>query len=629
MNRNLLPLLVLFFAACDAPPGPPATCQQTSECAPGYHCSPAHLCKGDIPCAADGDCCLGERCEALRCRPREWCTTASPCIDPATTCASGVCVPRTCSETQPCPQKGGSCLWGRCVRATPCAGQCPSGSACAVAVGRCVPVPTPPMTCGPGQLRVLANDVERLAEGCSALPQDVTCNDLPPLPEGQYGVPNVLLRDAKGLVVIAYDRTYGDVVLARHAATPPFARLELRTLTGVPAGGAVIGDPGGPRGGVADPGPDRGSALDAAVDAAGRIHVAYRDKTSEELRYLMVAADGTVSDSSIAKGVGLGTALSLALRPEGTPVVAAFAPAHAESADAPSHLRVYAALKAAPAAAADWAGADVDSETVAKAPLPCAGACPSGKVCAAPVGGGGEACTAPATGCSGCLPTQICSNNKCMDIHPPPANFDDVAPGRGSWLDLAVGGNGDLLLAAYSATSRDLAIYRGKSTGSMARKGIDRSAVPGGSSDFGRFAALLEGDAGRIWVACEDSQRGRLLLVRETDSGSTIDLLDDGVRSDGRHRVGADVRLVRHNSGALLAAYQDTRRGQLIVARLPAPGAAAERTVLSSGGAAGFSPSLVSLGGKAWVVAAATLRVEPDASLRDEVELHDLVWNGN
>jgi len=544
-------------------------------------------------------------------------------------CAAGLCVPKTCSATAPCPQGGGACLWGRCERATPCQGHCPSGSACAIAVGRCVPIHTAPQTCPAGRLLVLANDVDRLSEGCAALPEQVTCADLPPLPEGQYGVPNVLLRDAKGLVVIAYDRTYGDVVLARHAATPPFARLELRALTGVPTDGVVSGDPGGPRGGIADPGPDRGVALDAAVDATGRVHVAYRDKTSEELRYLIVGTDGKIQDGSIAKGAGLGTAVALTLKQQGIPIVAAFAPAHAEGADTPSRLRLFSALKAAPAVAADWAGAVVDTETVPAAAVACANACANGKVCAATAAGGGEACVAPAAGCTGCLPTQVCNGSQCLDLHPPPPHFDSVPAGRGAWLDVAISQGGEILLAAYSASQGDLALYRGPSTASMQRKILDRSLIPGGSSDFGRFAALVEGDAGRMWVACEDTQRGRLLLVRETETSSAVEVLDNGLRSDGRHRVGADVRLVRHNSGGLLIAYQDTRRAELVVARLSAPGATAERTVLSSGGAAGFSPSLVALGGKAWVVAAATLRIEPDGSLRDEVELDDLVWSGN
>ena len=626
--RHAWALVVALTWACTSPAASPQGCTVTAECTPGYHCSAAHLCTGDIPCSVDGDCCLGERCEALRCRPRQQCTPSSPCADPATVCSQGLCVPALCNATSPCPQKGGSCLWGRCTHATPCGGHCAKGTACSLAVSRCVPVHATQPLCSPGQLVVLENDVARLAEGCGSVAEKMSCRDLPALPEGQYGLPSVLLRDQKGLEVIAYDRSYGDIVLARHSATPPFVRESLRTLTGLPAGANLSGAASGPRGGVSEPGPDRGSALDAAVDISGRAHVAYRDATADELRYLVVENDGTVLDSLVAKGKGLGSTVAITLRADGKAMIAAFAPAHSDAADSPSQLHLYAALKVTPIASADWTDVIVDTEAVAAPALPCGGACTAAQVCAASAAGA-DACVKAASGCTGCLLTQICDGKACRDVRPAPAGFDSLPQGRGAWLGLAMAQSGDILLGAYSPTQGDLALYRGTSTASLEKRVVDRKSVPGGSSDFGRFAAVLEGDAGGMWVACEDSQRGQLLLVREQGDAISVDVLDDGVRTDGRHRVGADVRALRHVSGGLLLAYQDARRAQLVVARVAKIGAVPERSVLSSGGAAGFSPSLVALGSKAWAVAAATLHIASDGKRSDEVEIHDLVWNGN
>ncbi len=45
-------------------------------------------------------------------------------------------------------------------------------------------------------------------------------------------------------------------------------------------------------------------------------------------------------------------------------------------------------------------------------------------------------------------------------------------------------------------------------------------------------------------------------------------------------------------------------------------------------GAAGFSPSLVQIGSKAWVVAAITAVLEPSGALSHRVELRELIWAG-
>lgn len=188
--------------------------------------------------------------------------------------------------------------------------------------------------------------------------------------------------------------------------------------------------------------------------------------------------------------------------------------------------------------------------------------------------------------------------------------------------------DGSLAAVAYSAHAGDLAVYR-RVAGNWQKTVVPRSAVPGTPKDFGRFAAIVPGDNQAVWVACEDGDRGRLLLLRQTDKGWLGDLADDGARSDGLHRVGADIAAVRHPFGGVLVAHQDTRRADLLLQRLPKPGVTGGRAVAETTDMAGFSPSIVQLGSKAWVLAWATLRLGTDGHLQTAVLFRDLVWNGD
>lgn len=641
MRTWLLAWACGLLAACgDADPAPERTCTATSDCPSGNHCGPKGFCTGDVACALDADCCLGERCEGLACRARQMCSGGSPCGAPGTTCLGGLCVPQTCaveagSGDAPCPV-GQTCWWGRCGLALPCGGHCGEGEACAQLVDRCVALETIQTPCQPGELRMLQHDAARLAEGCGAIAETTLCRALPSLAEGQRGVPGVLVQAGATLAHVSYDRTYGDVVLARHAATPPFARQSLRVLAGLPAAATVVvGDPAGPRGGVAELGPDLGEALDAVADAAGRVQVALRGTSDDTLRYLTFQADGAVAGHVVASGNGVGSAVAIALQAGGKPAIAAFTP---ETASTSASIRLYQAQVAAPAAAAQWVQVDLDSEAVPTAPPPCGNSCVKTEVCVA--SGKTEACVAPvATGCSTCLPSQVCAHGPqgtgkpdglaCRERRLAPAPLDLGPRGRGAWLDLAVTATGDLVAAAYSPQAGDLALYRWHTGAKVVRTLVKASAVPAGSADFGRFPSITSDADGRILVGCEDTARGRLLLVRETAAAVVVEVLDDGARPDGHHRVGADVALWRHPGGGVLAVYQDTRRGDLLLATRSTAAGPVTRQVLAETGAAGFAPAVLALGSKALAVAATALGVKANGDVRQDVQVLGVVWSGN
>ena len=567
---------VAAFAGCNAPPGPAPSCATTSDCPSGTHCSPAGVCSGDVACLTDPDCCLGETCEHQKCRPRQMCSPGQGCGDPGKSCEAGLCVPKTCINDAACGE-GRTCLWGRCAAGLPCGGACGVGQACSILVDHCVALSGSPSACPSGRLRVLSNDADLLTEGCSTRPQQTTCRLLPPVVEGEVGLPGVLLHTGNSLTHLAYDRTYGDLLATTYSAAPPFDVISSRTIVGLPEPGVVLGDPDGPRLGILAPGPDKGEAFDAAVLTDGAVAVAFRDKDTDELRFLRYSADGGPwPDHVIAKEPGAGTTLALALLPSGAPVVAAFTPARSDPT-APSQLRLYAAKSLTPQTASDWQVLQVASDTV-PAPLP--------------------------------------------------SPFRDVPAGRGAWLDLAVGGDGAIALAAYSATAGDLVLYRGTLTQGLTGKLVNRQQIPSGSSDFGRFVSLALRQDGLAWMACEDTAGGRLLLVREVGADFQVDVLDDGRRDDGLHRVGADAALMVHSSGGAMVAYQDTRVGDLLWVRVSKAGATPERQTLATQALAGFSPTIVALGSKAWALASTTVQVTPKGEAKSAVRVQGLVWSG-
>ena len=181
-------------------------------------------------------------------------------------------------------------------------------------------------------------------------------------------------------------------------------------------------------------------------------------------------------------------------------------------------------------------------------------------------------------------------------------------------------------LAAYSRITRDLVFYKASSGGGQATAVVGGDKVPGGSLDVGRFVRLAASPAGGVEAFCQDGSAGRLLRIRPGPP-IQVTVVDDGIRPDGHHRVGADVAVLNTGSGALVLAYQDTRRSHAVVAAL-GTGGPGERIDLSSQGAGGFSPSIVLLGSKALVVGSASLRFDGTATLRTGVELRSVVESG-
>ena len=639
LNAALAACIVLTPGCRQAQEGP-LTCIADPGCPGGYHCGPAGVCVGDVPCLADTDCCLAERCAEGRCRRRTMCSPSAPCGEPASRCLFGMCVPLACAVAADCPA-GTPCTMGTCRKHTPCQGHCGVDQLCAPLLDRCVdrrvdrrvdrpagaPDPAGDAPCPVGALAVLANEEAHFLEGCAAVAQQEACRALPALLPGDLGWPSVLLDRGDHLALLARDRTYGDLVLARHGRAPPFERLSTTYLAGLPVGAPVVGDPAGPRSGVAALGPDVGRVFDAQLDKAGDLHLAWRDDSADGLAYLRQTAAVPAGPHQIASGGGIGAAIALALEPDGTPLIATFSPAPAGGGVA--SLRLLRAKTATPGSAGDWLDMLVHQQTIAAPTPPCAGKCAAAEVCAwlDPTDPGvGDHCVVPTTDCLPCLPSQVCVAGVCGQRHLPAPPLDQLPAGRGVHLDLLVLADG-AHIAAYSRSAGDLAFYRPKAGGGAQVTVVGGDLLPGGSTDVGRFVRLLAAPGSGVDAYCQDASGGRLLRIRP---GPPLDVvvIDDGIRPDGHHRVGADVAVADAGGGAVMLAYQDTRRGQTVIVAMKKDGKLGARIDLSSDGAGGFSPTVLQLGPKALVVSAASLRFDGKAKLRTTVELRSVVMSG-
>lgn len=465
-----------------------------------------------------------------------------------------------------------------------------------------------------------------LREGCRERDASTVCAALPPLPAGDVGLPAAAAIAGGKVHVLAYDATYGDVILTRYAAGPPFAPIDAVALAGVPTNAVVVGDPTGPRGGVAEVGADVGRVLDIAAGAKGGLWATWRDDTADAIGVARIEADGTRMRHLLGSGIGAGAALAIAVLPDGRPVVASFANGRAAPPGRPSRLTLHVAKTATAQAATDWSEVPLASDLASPVHLPCGATCTSLQACV--VAGGTAACVARTQGCAGCLPTQVCAGGVCRTPAVGPAPVDAVPEGRGSWLDVTALADGRVAVAAYRASSGDVAVWTGKPGAPFQATVISRASVPDTPADFGRFVHIMENPPGKWTLACEDTTHGRLLLVRDTAAGVSVTVVDDGLRADGRHRVGADVGFARHTSGALLLAYQDARRGDLWTARIAKPAAEPVRALLADEGAHGFSTQVLPAGAKAWIVVATRIVADVDGRIRPRVDLRDVVWAG-
>jgi len=230
-------------------------CDEDSECCPGNQCNTVtHACQAvalqhDYQCRSDRDCLDTFQDLALRC----WHDDAQE--NQGDDEVYGTCAYRSCENDADC--QGLSCYAGWCLAQAPCGGACPENSVCEVGSATCFPTQAQKgcdQLCEPGQILLLDDPEVMVGELCC--PLSCHCETLPPLQPGVVGRFASLAMGSNELLVSAYDETFGDLVVAHYTGQGDLRWYSY--IDGVPATGAVGGDPNGPRRGLIAPGPDVG-----------------------------------------------------------------------------------------------------------------------------------------------------------------------------------------------------------------------------------------------------------------------------------------------------------------------------------------------------------------------------------
>ncbi len=592
----------------------PGSCEPTFDCSQGfaYRLGECRVAR----CQDDGDCCPGQRCSvAAGLCANQWvaCTDDRACAEipgrrcidfrggrfcgfPNATGTSGPAGTQGCAVTADCPA-GASCVGQRCLVAAPCGGGCRDRQVCDLDSQTCAAVPGCSLSCGEGELLVLADPDSMSGDACCAV--ECACAVLPPVPEGQYGWHASLAAAADGAFVSAYDAFYGDLVVASFDAAGRFVDVEY--VDGFPADGPVVANPRGRRGGREGSGPDVGEYGSIARDAAGNLHVAYYDRTQGDLKYARRAGGAWTTHIVDADG-DVGRFTSIAIGEDGRPRISYMA--LDAPGDVPSTALLYAeASGPSPSGPADWRRVEVERR--ARPEPPCGGGCMRGQGCVDL--GEGPQCLPEASGCEPCGAGRICGAPfgapECF-AEISTLDLDDLPPGTGLFSSLAVTESGAPIIAFYDRLDGALRLATGDGAGGFAVETVDGESP---ELDAGAHVSLAIAPGGRVTLAYMDFTNDDLVYL-EPETGLR-EVVDDGVSPPDLRMVGADASLLFTPTGDPAIAYQDGTRLTLMYARRsgsparwrtePIRGAAPASG--GSGTAAGFYATQARTGAQAFV----------------------------
>jgi hypothetical protein len=418
--------------------------------------------------------------------------------------------------------------------------------------------------CPPGNELVYPDGPIMDESTCEPLPLQCTCRELELIQPGMIGRYSALAAHGGQLLASAYESEFGDLVLIT-AKIPALDSPTREIVDGIPNKAPTKG-PSGWRGGVTDPGDDVGLDTDVAVTASGDPLVSYRDETNRTLKLARRAggkwATHTVDAPQGEKEI-VGRYTSLLL--EGDKPAIAYLVLNLASAGGTfkSELRFAAASTAAPGSASDWSIAVIES-----APLPCQNLCGPSEVCALNADGT-SACRATSGTCTpACVADEACLGGVCQKILAT-TKVADVPKASGLWPSARATGTGPLVVYYDRVTGR---LKAARPSG-----GTWKAAVIAGSGteDVGAFCATATSASAKVHIAYQNVSQLSLHYL-ELDpaslSPSASETIDDGIRSDGSHPVGADSAIVVDPSGAVRVVYQDAQRVDLLGAQRSSPG---------------------------------------------------------
>lgn len=577
-------------------------CEDDSECCPGNLCNTiTHGCQpvsvqADFACRSDAECLETFQDPGLRC----WKESADGVLSD-----EGQCRYRECTEDADC--SGLTCFQGWCVAQAPCGAGCPEGSVCEVGSNTCHPAAGNSgcdKVCDPGSVLVLSDPEVMVGEICC--PLSCQCATLPPLQPGVVGRFASLAIGSNELLVSAYDESFGDLVVAHYTGQGDLKWYSY--VDGVPATGALGGDPNGPRRGLVEPGPDVGQYSSLVVNSRGEPCVAYYDVDNGDLRVAMFdLAAGGWSTQIVDADHDAGRFASMVIDPDGdllriSYMVSGLSLAGHDRAE----LRVATARVPKPLTSNDWQIATVDSSSLLD---PCGDSCSASQSC---VRDQGQAlCRDNATNCS----SSCASGQRCVDVdgHSQclgalPVDMAGLPNGVGLFSQLSHAGDKDLVVYYDSLQGALKAAYI-TASGPQSPVLIDGDGLDGHSSgDVGQFpSAAYFAAEDLLAIAYQDLTQHRLMLYQGSDlsSGSYSVIADGAAHPPGRSFVGADSRVAFSESGDLFVVYQDSSMMDLKLAKRATTAQDWSIRGLLAEGAYGFDVDLALTPNVAYVVSAA------------------------
>lgn len=575
------------------------------ECNLRTPCGPAEAFRNGscVParCSEDGDCCAGRRCAAAgKCSPvEERCGEDADCEGLGVFCleeeGTRRCRPATCDHDTDCDM--GACFEGRCLVDVPCPEACASGSYCDIPARRCVVAPPGAQGCDEkcpdGQRKMLADPITMRGDTCCDT--ECVCKDLPTLQPRDLGLHLSAKAAAGRILVAAYERHYGDLVLiSLDSSGNSLGRTFIDGFQGDQPRDQTLDT---------EPGPHVGLFPSMAIAAGGKVYVAYRDLDGKALKLAWQDGDGWRKTIVDARG-DTGFQPSLLLTADGRPQIAYRVRHH----DGLTGLRLAQADRADPTASGHWRFLDVDMRP------DCIEGCADGSACIALESG--DQCQATVDSCGECGAGTACVAPEGEAACTPVVNRALAVPEQGIGMAPELMTTADGLLLAYGdlrASQVKLATIRGgRIFGNQVVDGAGggRGEVEGGvGSDL---AAQFDGTNLLLAYRHHLNHSIRLYSGAADLSGDRTVLDDGSAVSDelgGLDRIhGADLDLLVED-GRRAISFQDQSMAD--AAAWVGTSRFQNRTTRPDG----FSTSLVRLDGRFYVVHA-RLRTDVDGVTR-------------
>ncbi len=474
---------------CFNPPvvdaGPDGTpCERSSDCADNEYCADEGFCVEGLPpgtCESDADCDGEEICvfppqlegQGICVNPHD-CTVDEDC-DEGQVCedANGDgyrdCVYPGCDSDDECEVELGDscelntrpkCVARACVCQDYCGADCGEERRCCAPGGEnamCIDEPGPCANeqCDPGFAGVASSFGAWTASLCDYADAQCSCEELPPLPVGALGAPHVLVVDDQdNAYAVAYNATYGDVVVAPAVSGTLEGWVFADGVPPVSDEAPIVAGPSGPRGGVEAPGDDVGSELDAAFGPDGTLHIVARDATSLVLKHIYGPPAGPFTARVLDDDGDGGLSPQVAFDSDGAMIVT-----HVVRRDNTNWGALRLLALADPVGAVD---ADYELDAFPLSGLDCEAGCADGEVCPAVADGLTAQCVPAGMDCQGCGLNDVCTTSGCQGAaDPAPKKQGRAIDGA----DLVVSGTG-LVLFGHDPRAGTLMAYR-RSTGDV------------------------------------------------------------------------------------------------------------------------------------------------------------------